>query len=265
MEVYKKLITTVRENGLIGHTFNRKDERPFRIVIRNLHPTTPISAIREAIEETGNTVTGEIINAKYGKDKIPTSTFFANILPGPNNKAAKAIKYINRQVVVIEDPKKRQSVVQCQRCQQYGHSKNYCMRPYRCVKCAQSHKTSECPKTDRSTPAVCALCQGSHPANYKGCEVYKEILARKRQTQPKTLVSSRTPAKEIPEYPKLGHNIRGPGERTYAEIVKTSVENSTQKTLESLLITQSEKFDLILQQMSALMSLMIKVIDKLTK
>lgn len=26
MEVYKKLIAVVRENGLIGDTFNRKDE-----------------------------------------------------------------------------------------------------------------------------------------------------------------------------------------------------------------------------------------------
>ena len=53
------------------------------------------------------------------------------------------------------------------------------MRPFHCVKCAQSHKTSDCPKRDRNTPAQCALCHGSHPANYKGCEVYREILARK--------------------------------------------------------------------------------------
>lgn len=53
------------------------------------------------------------------------------------------------------------------------------MRPFRCVKCAQAHKTSDCPKRDRNTPAQCALCQGTHPANYKGCEVYREILARR--------------------------------------------------------------------------------------
>ena len=179
VETYKKIIKVVRENGLIGHTFNRKDKRPYRIVIRNLHHTTPISVIKETLESTGNIVIGEIINAKYGPDRKPTSTFFATLEQGPSNKAAKNIKYIYYQSVVIEDPRKRNSVVQCQKCQQYGHTKNYCMRPYRCVKCAQSHKTADCPKTDRNTPATCALCLGFHPANYKGCEVYKEILARK--------------------------------------------------------------------------------------
>lgn len=269
MEVYKKLITLVRENGLIGHTFNKKDERLFRIVIRNLHPTTSLEAIKEAVEKTGNTVASEIINAKYGPDKKPTSTFFVNILPGPNNKAAKEIKYINHQVVVIEDPKKRKSVVQCQRCQQYGHSKNYCMRPYRCVKCAQSHKTSDCPKIDRSTPAVCALCQGPHPANYKGCQVYTEILARrapKRQPGPKA-TSKPGEIENKNKYPhhyslSVTHNTHVPQEETYAGVLKKSTESPTTQTLESLLYKQCEKFDLIIQQMGVLMNLMAKLLDR---
>ncbi|CAH2265382.1 jg13338 [Pararge aegeria aegeria] len=54
VDIYKMLISVIRENGLIGHTFNRKDNRCYRIVIRNLHHTTPFHAIKEAIEETGN-------------------------------------------------------------------------------------------------------------------------------------------------------------------------------------------------------------------
>jgi len=27
----------------------------------------------------------------------------------------------------------------------------------------------------RDTPATCALCKGDHPANYKGCQIYKQI------------------------------------------------------------------------------------------
>lgn len=150
------------------------------MIIKNLHHTTPHTAIQEEIEKTGNKVFGEIINAKYGQEKKPTSTFFVNLVPGPNNKLVKSIKYIYHQSVTLEDPKKSNTIPQCQRCQQYGHSKNYCMRPYRCVKCAESHKTSDCPKKDRTTPATCALCEGSHPANYKGCEVYREILARRK-------------------------------------------------------------------------------------
>lgn len=94
VETYKSIISVIRENQLIGHTFNRKDQRCHRLVIRNLHHSTPHEAIRAAFENTGNSLAGEIINAKYGADKKPTSTFFINLLPGPNIKLAKDIKVI---------------------------------------------------------------------------------------------------------------------------------------------------------------------------
>ncbi|CAG9137125.1 unnamed protein product [Plutella xylostella] len=137
-ESYKKLLSLVREKKMIGHTFIQKNERPYRIVIKNLHHSTPTDAIIEAVESTGNKVYGEIINARYGPEKTPLSTWFVNLAPGPNIDAIKKLKYIYHTSVTIEDPKQKKTVPQCKRCQQYGHTKNYCMRPYRCVKCAES-------------------------------------------------------------------------------------------------------------------------------
>ncbi|CAH2103968.1 unnamed protein product [Euphydryas editha] len=284
IEIYKLLISVIRENGLIGHTFNRKDNRNYRIVIRNLHHTTPFDAIKAAIEETGNTVTGEIINAKFGPDKKPTTTFFANLLSGPNNKAVKSIKVIYHQTVIIEDPRKRKTIVQCQRCQQYGHTKNYCMKPFRCVKCAGAHKTSECTKTDRNTPAMCALCLGPHPANYKGCEVYKEILTRKTyKYYPRKQRNDHKVHKEdnMQEHPI---NLNSAGnrpphtqnaktqEKTYAEATNSKPDkpgpdtrSSSYKTLENMFIKQSEKIDLLLQQMSTLLQLITTLISNSSK
>ncbi|CAH2097934.1 unnamed protein product [Euphydryas editha] len=280
VDAFKKIIDVIRKNGLIGHTFNRKDKRPYRIVIRNLHHSTPLCVIKETLEDTGNTVVGEIINAKYGPDKRPTSTFFVNLAQGPCNKAVKNVKYIYHQCVTIEDPRKRNTVVQCQRCQQYGHTKNYCMRPYRCVKCAESHKTSDCPKKDRSLPAKCALCLGAHPANYKGCEVYREILARKtaKQTHLKSRKnlspiidqpSTTQPTQEMYK-PKLADNKH----QTYAKVTQSKIKNdkedlsslqTSSRLMEDLLFKQAEKFDLILQQMSTLIGLMTTLVSKLVK
>lgn len=286
IEAYQQIITKFRENGLIGHTFNKKEERPCRIVIRNLHHTTPISEIKKEMEKTGNTVVGEIINSRFGPEKKPTSTFFVNLQPGPNNKAAKDIKYIYHQCVTIEDPKKKNSIVQCQRCQQYGHTKNYCMKPYRCVKCAQSHKTSDCPKRDRNTPAQCALCNGTHPANYKGCEVYREILARKNNkfghqradrkaititkdnSGPDNINPPRNTTQQRPSTDKREKPLSY-AKATRNEPEKVTTENLTprvyenQTALETLLMKQNEKFDLILQQMSTLMNLIATLITKL--
>jgi hypothetical protein len=44
------------------------------------------------------------------------------------------------------------------------------------VKCAGDHSASQCPRKERSSDVRCVLCDGSHPANYKGCTVYKDLL-----------------------------------------------------------------------------------------
>ncbi|CAH2097817.1 unnamed protein product [Euphydryas editha] len=69
VNIYKNLISRIREKGLIGHTFNIKEERSYRLVIKNLHHTTPHNDIIDAFRETGNTVVGEIINARFGPEK----------------------------------------------------------------------------------------------------------------------------------------------------------------------------------------------------
>lgn len=163
------------------------------------------------------------------------------------------------------------------------------MRPYRCVKCGQSHKTSDCEKRDRNTPAMCALCKGPHPANYKGCEVYKEILARKRKRYndrtDKPLDVQKTMEEHLNQFQPVydtrkitNNNGQTKGKSTYAETTKKNIprsdkqintntieETTTNTSLEYLLLKQNEKFDLILQQMSTLMSLIVKLVERLSQ
>ena len=40
-------------------------------------------------------------------------------------------------------------------CQGYGNTQNYCGKQPRCVKCALSHLTKDCPKQRNSTPTCC--------------------------------------------------------------------------------------------------------------
>lgn len=280
IQTYKKAMQLIRAKGLIGHTFSPKSERPFRLVIKNLHPSPPKEEIQTTIENTGNSVTGEIINAHYGPEKIKTHTWFVNLVPGPNNNKAKDIKSIYHTKVTMEYPRKQTTVVQCKRCQQYGHTKNHCMRPFRCVKCAENHKTSECMKVDRSTPAKCALCLGDHPANFKGCQVYLEIEKRKSGR-----VSKRTETPIIRNNDRNAQNrnsnaynnvTKYSNGRTYAETLRNENPqhpSSDQAKMESpkvnpsiieLLTNQAQKTDLLLQQISTLLNLMTTIIQKLS-
>lgn len=275
-EEYKKVITVIREKGIIGHTFTPKETKCYRFVIKDLHHSTPHETIIEAVEATNNKVKGEIINARYGPDKIPTSTFFVNIEPSINNPAVKDIKYIHHQKVKIEDPYKSKSIVQCQRCQQYGHSKNNCMRPFRCVKCGEGHKSSACKKIDRTSPAKCALCSCDHPANYKGCEIYKEIMNRRNKTyfaRDRPAQTTTAPINPPTIFNPTTTNLSSKDHssthtRTYADVAHGSkAEHSPHPNslLQDILLKQTEKMDLLIQQIGALLGLITTLVSKLAK
>ncbi|GBP92632.1 hypothetical protein EVAR_62205_1 [Eumeta japonica] len=101
------------------------------------------------------------------------------------------------------------------------------MRPYRCVKCGEGHKSSECKKKDRTTPAKCALCSCDHPANYKGCEIYKEILARRHKT---TMPRAKQPAQSNQTPPSnrtVGNESTGNGNNTHSRSYADATSGKT--------------------------------------
>lgn len=99
-----------------------------------------------------------------------------------------SITHILKVKVKIEAIRKnKDQIPQCQRCQRFEHTKSFCRREARCVKCAGSHLTIDC-KLDRTSTPKCVNCHEAHPANYRGCIVAKELkkrrLAKKKVTKP---------------------------------------------------------------------------------
>lgn len=76
-------------------------------------------------------------------------------------------------------PKKQQ----CRRCQRWGHTASECDAGPRCVKCAASHYTYQCPKPP-AEPAKCANCSGTHTACNGECEHYQQHLKTLRRKTP---------------------------------------------------------------------------------
>ena len=75
-------------------------------------------------------------------------------------------------------------VIQCYNCCRFGHyatkmKTSNCRHETRCLKCGQSHKVNEC----TSDAHRCCNCGGEHSANYKGCEMYKEVKKRIQENQ----------------------------------------------------------------------------------
>ena len=190
---YRKAVTYLREISADFHTYQMKEDKPFRVVLRYLHPSTPVEEIKQELVQL-NFIPRTITNVKDRSTKVPLALFFVDLEPNTKNKDIFNLRNLGPFQIKVEEPYKKLDIPQCQRCQAFGHTKQYCNHAPRCVKCAGPHLWKDCKKA-RETPAICALCNGDHPASFRGCETYK-TLQRKMRTagnNPQRLYQPRQP------------------------------------------------------------------------
>lgn len=276
-DAYRKIVHKLTELKVSFHTFQLKHERAFRVVLKNMHFSTDINDLKSSIEAKGHKVRN-IVNARHFKTKEPLSMFFVDLEPSTNNKEIYNIEFLLNAKIVFEAPRKKREIVQCKKCQSYGHTRAYCWHSHRCVKCGQSHDTSTCTKPQTEKPK-CALCSGEHPANYKGCTVYKELRNKsfpplREKSMPSPKIIQRPPDVESKQAESTSdeYNIPQPprNSKTYAQIAANSRNeqhlnnsNSLEKTISSFF----SKFEQLMlqqaQQIGSLLNLLTTVVSKL--
>lgn len=175
---YRTMVSKLSERNTEFHTYKAKDLKNFRTVLRGLHPSTDISEIKAEIQNFNHKV-ASIHNIKKRSDGRPLPLFYVDLLPDINNKDIYNIKSMMHTKISFEAPHYKRDIPQCARCQMYGHTHKYCHRDARCVKCAGDHKTKDCKRNTRDNNVKCVLCSGNHPANYKGCQHYKDLQKKK--------------------------------------------------------------------------------------
>ncbi|KAL4149757.1 hypothetical protein QTP88_003625 [Uroleucon formosanum] len=168
---YRVVISLFNENKLEYHT--------------NLHHTIPTDYIKDEIEKYGFMVKN-VTNVLKSQSKEPLPLFFVDLNPSPNNQDIFKINYLCFTKVKFEAPHIRRDLVQCHRCQQYGHTKSYCNHVPKCVRCGDSHTSDQCSKS-KDLPTKCALCSNAHLANYRGCTVHKDLQRLRKKHQPNTI------------------------------------------------------------------------------
>lgn len=176
--------------------FQLTSEKPFKIVIKGIHVSVTEQEIRDDLEAKGFQVTRVHRAARKVKDPTqgadnqllkrlqPTQLVFVDLVKTEGVKEVLNLTGILHQVIKVEAPKKSIWQPQCKRCQRYGHVQARCSLPYRCVKCLNNHKSSECDKTESG--AKCVNCQLDHPANYKSCSFAKKAGIRTATTKETT-------------------------------------------------------------------------------
>jgi len=267
LEVYDTIVVALRSKRTEFHSYQKKVDKPFKVVLRNLHNTSDLELLKTQIEEYGHSVIN-IHNIRHRINKTPLPMFYVNLKNNLNNKEIYKIEYLLNTKIYFEPPNKKREIPQCMRCQRYGHTKNFCSRQPRCVKCAGLHLTADCTRKNKSQNVRCVLCEGNHPANYRGCQVYKELqrtnhpAPRKKEIPLKSSQSLQTtPAREQIKTTKNG--------TTYAQAINNETQQNTAQPSTAQPAQQANDINELkvmikglIEQMSTMLNLLTTLVTK---
>ncbi|KAJ8710422.1 hypothetical protein PYW07_009788 [Mythimna separata] len=221
-------------NDLAFHTFPRKDEKSYKAVIFGL-PAYTEDSLAEELEILG------FKDAKLRRMKLPADNNKGNdfcppilvqLPAGSDFSKFLKIRYISNCVVQIQKYQAKNPFgTQCFRCQGFGHSSRNCNLSPRCVKCIESHPTSECPKKDRTRPAQCCNCKGDHPANFRQCIERQKYLK---------LIQARQDQIKATRDAKISPKIRNVDGRSWNTVVAANKTESSTTEAQSQIGTEDQ-------------------------
>jgi len=122
---YRPLIQFLKTKKAEYHTNQLKEDKPLRVVIRNLHPTTLLTLIKEELEVRFFKVR-QVTNELHKINKNPLPLFFVNLEPTIHSNEIFQLSSLLHCKIKIEEPHKPKTISQCFNCQQYGHIRTYC-------------------------------------------------------------------------------------------------------------------------------------------
>lgn len=162
-------------------TYTEKEERTHAFVMRGLDCEVNIETILQDLKGQNSNI----------KSVYKMKTKYRPLYLVITNKQTKLqdmdkIKIVFYTRIKWEKHVNKKLIIQCKRCQIWGHATSNCHNIAKCLKCAEHHWTKDCTKP-LDKPAKCANCEGDHPANSTSCASYLEkitfINKNKRQHQ----------------------------------------------------------------------------------
>lgn len=262
-ESYTKIVKALTQKNTEFHTYKLKQDKLFRVVLKNMHYSTDTNDIKQNIEQLGHEVIN-VWNAKQNRTKKPLPLFFIDLKPKENNKDIYNINLLMNTCVVFEAPRVYRNIPQCIKCQRFGHIKNFCQRNPRCVKCTGPHHTSECSRKNRDDTVKCVNCNENHPANYRGCIVHKQlqekIHPKIRDRNLQNVNKGQSITKQGITYAQMvSHSQQQPSTLTNGNLGYT-VTSETSNDLSELKIMMRD----LITQMGTIMNLITTLVSKMT-
>lgn len=156
-EDYRKIKKILDNNKYEYYTFQLQSEKSLKVVIRGVDQALKLTEIEEDLQKQGYPT--RKITRMNGKGSIPAPMVLVQL-----DREYKSIYDISNccgLAVTVQPLRLREDIIQCHKCQAFGHSQRNCKIQYSCMKCGENHSTHLCTKP-RTTPPKCANCQGEH-------------------------------------------------------------------------------------------------------
>lgn len=171
---HKQLLKELEDTEIDHHSYTLRTEKSHAFVLRGLDTDPPLQEIDEALQEEYQIKLQKIFKMKTKVRPLYLVTTDAAITL---NWLSKNVRYLLSTRIFWERRRSDKEMIQCHRCQVWGHATTNCRHPHRCLKCAKNHPTYTCTKPI-DEPAKCANCGKDHPANSVQCSVYQDKLQR---------------------------------------------------------------------------------------
>lgn len=184
-DAHEKILKIVKAQHIEAYTYTSGVNSTTYRIIKGVHHSYTAVELEDEIEAlSGIKVAASAMTMRREENEMKLNMFrIRTDTPEAMNKVAE-LKYVLNQRVYFDLPRKN-DVIQCYRCQRYGHVSSNCHMKPKCVKCEVHHEAGQCKRGERNeTPPYCVNCEEfGHPANYKGCPKRKSIVENLRLTR----------------------------------------------------------------------------------
>lgn len=191
---YRSMIQYLNQFKFEYHTHLLDEERCLNVILKKLQGI-PIEEVKESLIEQGFTP----LEIYHLKTKGDNSQRLIKVRLPQEQKAIFDIREVCHMTCTVEHQKATGDPSQCHNCNEFYHIATKCRADPVCLKCAEKHHFSKCPKP-RDSPAKCCLCGGPHTANYGGCPKHPKNLKKNRSTANQKTTA---PASTLAPIPKI--------------------------------------------------------------
>ncbi|GBN39763.1 hypothetical protein AVEN_110052-1 [Araneus ventricosus] len=200
------------------------EDRPIKVVIRDLPISVETSEIIQSLEEKGYTI-GRASQMKSYKEKALLPLYLIDVKKIGNYTNIFNEKQICCFRVKVVPYRKRKKAIICYNCSGFYHSVKNCHMHPRCIKCNGQHATRDCSIKEKIEEPTCINCgEKGHLAAWKGCKAHPLIQKNSDRKIGKTYAQATSNKSKRDEEPELKNAEKTPDIDTELSDLKDSLQ-----------------------------------------